>query len=470
MNVAPHPSVIELVDPATGEMWDQVPVMDSTSVEAALSGAFVAFCSWRTTPVQARIEPLRRLAVLLRTEVEEHALLISREMGKPIGEARGEVLKCATACDYYADNAEQFLAPAPVETNAQRSWVSYEPIGPVLAIMPWNFPYWQVLRFAVPALTAGNAGLLKHAVNVSRSALAIEGLFRRAGYPEGLLTTLLIDDHSLVAPIISDPRVAAVTLTGSERAGAAVGAAAGAALKKTVMELGGSDPFVILADADLDAVVPFAVQSRFVNAGQSCLCAKRLIVEDVIYDEVIELIVPLVGALRVGSPLDPTTQIGPLAKQSFVDDVERQVDATVSQGARLLVGGHRMDLPGNYYLPTVLGDVTPEMTAFREETFGPVLPVVRARDAEHAVELANDTPYGLAASVWTSDVERGIALGQQIRSGALFVNGVPASDARLPFGGIKNSGYGRELSREGLLEFTNVRANWIGDMPGASRP
>ncbi|RHW24070.1 NAD-dependent succinate-semialdehyde dehydrogenase [Nocardioides immobilis] len=465
MNTVTAPPVIELVDPATGEPWDQIPVMDPAAVEAAISGAAAAFDSWSTTTVEARLDPLRRLATLLRDEVDEHALLISREMGKPIAEARGEVLKCALACDYYAENAEQFLAPALVETNAKRSWVGYEPIGLVLAIMPWNFPYWQVLRFAVPALTAGNGGLLKHAANVTGSALAIEGLFRRAGYPEGLLTTLVIDDHALVPPVIADPRVAAVTLTGSERAGAAVAAAAGTALKKTVLELGGSDPFIILADADLDAVVPFAVQSRFVNAGQSCLCAKRLIVEDAIYDEVLERIVPLVAALRVGNPLDPSTQIGPLAKEAFVDDIERQVSTTLSEGARLLVGGERMDQAGNYYAPTVLGDVTREMTAFREETFGPVLPVVRARDAVHAVELANDTAYGLAASIWTSDVDRGIALGQQIRSGALFVNSVPASDARMPFGGIKNSGYGRELSREGLLEFTNVRTNWIADMP-----
>lgn len=469
MNSVTAPSVIELVDPATGELWDQVPVMDKHALEAAISGAATAFASWRTTTVGARLEPLRRLAALLRGEVEEHALLISREMGKPIGEARGEILKCAVACDYYADNAEQFLSPAPVGTNAKQSWVSYEPVGLVLAIMPWNFPYWQVLRFAVPALTAGNGGLLKHAANVSRSALAIEDLFHRAGYPEGLLTTLVIDDHALVGPVIADPRVAAVTLTGSERAGAAVGAAAGAALKKSVLELGGSDPFIILADANLDAVVPSAVQSRFGNAGQSCLCAKRLIVEDAIYDEVVARIVPLVSALRVGNPLEPSTQVGPLAKESFVDDVERQVNATLSEGAQLLAGGERLDQVGNYFSPTVLGEVTSEMTAFREETFGPVLPITRARDAAHAVELANDTAYGLAASVWTSDVERGVALGQQIRSGALFVNGVPASDARLPFGGIKNSGYGRELSREGLLEFTNVRTNWVTDMPVGPR-
>lgn len=453
-------SDVVTINPATAEELERYPALDRAGLDEALERTAQAQRAWRQVPVAQRVIPLRRAAQLLRDEAEEHAVLISREMGKPITEALAEVRKCAVTCDFYADHAEEFLTALPVDTEASRSYVTYEPLGVVLAVMPWNFPYWQVIRFAAPTLAAGNGGLLKHASNVTGSALAIESLFVRAGFPPALFQTLVLSEHGMVDEIIADRRVAAVTLTGSEGAGASVAAAAGRALKKTVLELGGSDPFVVLADADLAKVAPLAVRARFVNTGQSCLCAKRFPVEQSIVGEFEALIRERVSALRIGDPLDPETQIGPLAKPSFVDDIDRQVRESVAMGARVVVGGHRIDGPGNYYAPTVLADVTPDMPVFREETFGPVMAIVPASDAEHAIALADDTQYGLAASIWTADMNRGLELGRGIASGALFINAVVVSDPRLPFGGVKLSGYGRELSREGLLEFTNVRAVW----------
>jgi succinate-semialdehyde dehydrogenase/glutarate-semialdehyde dehydrogenase len=448
------------VDPATGAELARYAGLDAAGIDSALADAARAQAAWAGVPVADRVGPLRELARLLREEAEEHARLISQEMGKPITEALAEVRKCALTCDYYADHAEQFLATQLVDTEASASFVTYEPLGVVLAVMPWNFQYWQVIRFAAPTLAAGNGGLLKHASNVTGCAIAIADVIRRSGFPEGLFQTLVLTGHGQVDEIIADPRVAAVTLTGSEGAGASVAAAAGRALKKTVLELGGSDPFVVLDDADIDKVAPLAIRARFVNTGQSCLCAKRFPVEAGVADEFERLVGDLARALRIGDPLDPSTQIGPLAKPSFVDDIDRQVQESVAMGARVVAGGHRIDGPGNYYAPTVLADVTPDMPVFREETFGPVMAIVRADDAAHAIELADDTRYGLAASVWTADMARGLALGRGIRSGALFINSVVVSDPRLPFGGVKLSGYGRELSREGMLEFMNVRAVW----------
>ncbi|MCM0616846.1 NAD-dependent succinate-semialdehyde dehydrogenase [Paenarthrobacter sp. TYUT067] len=457
-------TTLTMTDPSTGEELKTYPSISRDRLDGVLAAATAAQRDWRRTSVAERIEPLRRLAELLRTEAEQHAEIISTEMGKPVSEAIAEVLKCATACDYYADHAEEFLAPKAVETNAERSYISYEPIGVVLAVMPWNFPYWQVIRFAAPTLTAGNGGLLKHASNVTGCSLALQDIIERAGFPNGLFTSLVLSEHALVNEIIADRRVAAVTLTGSEAAGANVAEAAGRALKKTVLELGGSDPFVILGDAPIPAVVPNAVKARFGNAGQSCLCAKRIIVEEPAADEFERLVVPAVEALQVGSPLDPATQIGPLAKPSFVDDIDRQVQDSIAMGARLLTGGKRIPGPGNYYAPTVLADVTPDMPVFREETFGPVMAIIRAGSPEQAAIHADDTQYGLGASVWTADVAKGLRLGADIESGALFVNGVVASDPRLPFGGTKLSGYGRELSVEGMREFTNVRSVWTASL------
>ena len=448
------------IDPATGAELGRYPGLDSAGIDRALDAAARAQAAWAEVPIAERAALLRGLGRLLRDEAEAHATLISREMGKPVTEALAEVRKCALTCDYYADHVEEFLADQPVQTEASASYVTYEPLGVVLAVMPWNFPYWQVIRFAAPTLAAGNGGLLKHASNVTGCALAIADVIRRAGFPDALFQTLVLTGHGQVDEIIADPRVAAVTLTGSEGAGASVAAAAGKALKKTVLELGGSDPFVVLGDADIEQVAPLAVRARFVNTGQSCLCAKRFPVEGTVIDEFEQRVSDLVAALRVGDPLDPATQIGPLAKPSFVDDIDRQVSESVSMGARIIAGGYRIEGPGNYYAPTVLADVTPEMPVFREETFGPVMAIVRADDAAHAIRLADDTRYGLAASVWTADMERGLELGRGIHSGALFINAVVVSDPRLPFGGVKLSGYGRELSREGMLEFTNVRAVW----------
>jgi len=452
-------STVITVDPSTGQKLAEYPLLSAEDLDAALERAHRAQSAWRGVPVADRTAPLRALAQLLRDEAEQHARLISQEMGKPVTEALAEVRKCALTCDYYADHAEDFLAPQTVPTEASASFVSYEPLGVVLAVMPWNFPYWQVIRFAAPTLAAGNGGLLKHASNVTGSAVAIADVIARAGFPADLFQALVVG-HSDIDAIVADPRVAAVTLTGSEGAGAAVAASAGRALKKTVLELGGSDPFVVLDDADVEKVAPLAVRARFVNTGQSCLCAKRFPVEAGVADEFERRVKERVDALVIGDPLDPATQIGPLAKPSFVDDIDRQVRESVAMGARVVAGGHRIDGPGNYYAPTVLADVTPEMPVFREETFGPVMAIARAEDAEHAIALADDTRYGLAASVWTADMERGLALGRGIQSGALFVNAVVVSDPRLPFGGVKLSGYGRELSREGMLEFTNVRAVW----------
>jgi succinate-semialdehyde dehydrogenase / glutarate-semialdehyde dehydrogenase len=456
---------ITTLDPSTGQDLATYAALDGAGLETALARASEAQQEWRRRPVAERADLLRKVGVLLREEADTHASLISREMGKPIVEARAEVLKCALTCDYYADTAEAFLAPKPVKTEANTSFVAYEPIGLVLAVMPWNFPYWQVIRFAAPTLTAGNGGLLKHASNVTGCALAIQSLFERAGYPANLFTTLVLGQHNMVDDVIADRRVAAVTLTGSEAAGASVAAAAGRALKKNVLELGGSDPFVVLADVDVERVVPLAVRARFGNTGQSCLCAKRFIVESDVYDDFERGVVEAVASLKIGSPTDEDTRIGPLAKPGFVDDIDDQVSRSVAMGARLLAGGKRVEGHGNFYEPTVIADVTPDMPVFREETFGPVMVLIRADSAEEAIKLANASDYGLAASVWTGDMNRGLELGQEIDSGALFVNGVVASDPRLPFGGVKLSGYGRELSVEGMHEFTNIRAIWAAETP-----
>ena len=458
-------SVVSTTNPATGAKLVDYPAQTEEQLDAILNNAVAAQKAWRHSEISTRATALRKLGQILRDEVEAHATLISKEMGKPITEARGEVLKCATTCDYYADNLEAFLTPKVIKTEAQSSFVAYEPIGIVLAVMPWNFPYWQVIRFAAPTLAAGNGGLLKHASNVTGCALAIQDAIDRAGFPKGLFTTLVLSKHSIVNELIADDRVAAVTLTGSEGAGANVAEAAGRALKKTVLELGGSDPFVILEDADIAAVTPLAVRARFINTGQSCLCAKRFMVDAKVHDDFEARLKVAVEALKIGDPLDPTTQIGPLAKPSFVDDIDRQVRDSLAMGARLVTGGYRIDGPGSYYAPTVLADVTPDMPVFNQETFGPVLALVKAANTDEALELANTTQYGLAASVWTSNMELGIELGRRIDSGALFVNTIVASDPRLPFGGVKLSGYGRELSEEGLREFTNARTIVANQMP-----
>jgi succinate-semialdehyde dehydrogenase/glutarate-semialdehyde dehydrogenase len=457
------------IDPTTGEPAGRWETQSSAEIHHLVERAHEAFVDWRSSSWAQRTELLRAVADQLDGRRQELADLMTREMGKPINEALAEIDKCAWTARFYADKAPEFLSDRVVESPAQRSWVSYEPVGVVLAVMPWNFPFWQVVRFAAPAIAAGNAALLKHAPSVTGCALAAEQVFRDAaekvGAPPALFTTLLVDEADVAAvtsQVIEHPRVAAVTLTGSERAGIAVAAAAGAALKKSVLELGGSDPFVVLDDADLDLAVEMAVRSRFLNSGQSCLAAKRFIVAESIADEFTSRFADAVAALRVGDPTDASTQVGPLARRDQVSSIQRLVDDSVAAGATVRTGGAPVPGPGAFFAPTVLADVTPDMPVFREETFGPVAAVIRAADDDEAARLADDTTFGLGASVWSADTERALAVGHRITSGALFINAVVASDARLPFGGTGRSGYGRELSEEGIREFTNVRTTWIG--------
>jgi succinate-semialdehyde dehydrogenase/glutarate-semialdehyde dehydrogenase len=451
---------ITVVDPATEQEIGSYPEHGPEQIEAALATADAAFRAWRTRPASERAELLTAVAAVLRERADELAQLVTGEVGKPLFESRFEVEKCASACEHFAEVGPAMLAEQTIDAGAGTSIVSYEPIGVIFAVMPWNFPLWQVIRFAAPALLAGNAALLKHAPNVSGTALALEDAFREAGAPEGLFTSLIVaagNVPDVSARLIADPRVAAVTLTGSERAGAFVAAAAGQALKKSVLELGGSDPFVVLADADLDTTIEHAVKGRLMCAGQTCIAPKRFLVDESIADEFETRLVDALEAVTIGDPREEGTQLGPLARLDILENLERQVSATVEQGAQLRTGGSRLDRPGFFFPPTVLTGVEPGMTAFTDETFGPVVAITRFADEDTAVELANDTRYGLGATVWSRDTERAHALARRIDSGAVSVNTLVASDPRLPFGGIKRSGYGRELAAAGLHEFTNVR-------------
>jgi succinate-semialdehyde dehydrogenase / glutarate-semialdehyde dehydrogenase len=452
--------MMRAVNPATGELIREYPEHDEDEVAKRLEQAEAAFASWRRFEFEERARHLTSVADLLRENLADFARLMTEEMGKPIAGAETEVEKCAWVCDYYAEHAESFLATETVATDASKSLVRYDPIGPVLAVMPWNFPFWQFFRFAAPALMAGNVAVLKHSSNVPGSALAIEAVFREAGLPEGVVTTLLVSSER-AKEVIGHPAIRAVTLTGSDRAGMEVAAEAGRRLKKTVLELGGSDPFIVLADADPAETGKQAARARTINSGQSCIAAKRFIVEDDIADRFEEEFVRAMEGLRVGNPLDRNCEVGPMARQDLLDDLDDQVRRTVEAGAQLRTGGQR--LPGNgwFYAPTVLTGVEPGMPAFDEETFGPVAAVIRARDAAHAVELANRSQFGLGASIWTGDPQRGEHLAAEVESGNVFVNGIVKSDPRLPFGGVKNSGYGRELAEVGIREFVNIKTVWI---------
>jgi succinate-semialdehyde dehydrogenase/glutarate-semialdehyde dehydrogenase len=393
---------------------------------------------------------------------------MTQEMGKPIVAAEAEVEKCATVCEFYASTAERFLCPQEIQSDAHRSYVRYDPLGPILAIMPWNFPFWQVFRFAAPSLAAGNVGVLKHASNVLGTALAIEQVFRQAGFPKGCFSTLLVAPQ-FVQELISHPVIRAVTLTGSEQAGIAVARAAGQNLKKTVLELGGSDPFIVLADADIAKVASVAADARCINSGQSCIAAKRFIVLQSVVDAFESAFVAAMQRLKVGDPMDRSTDMGPLSREDLLETLDRQVQASVASGARLLAGGHRLTRQGWFYEPTVLTDVRPGMAAFEQEVFGPVAAVIRARDADDAVKLANQSSFGLGASIWTGDILGAESLAARIEAGMVFINGPVKSDPRLPFGGVKRSGYGRELSDVGIKEFVNIKTVWIGqaDRPSA---
>ncbi|MFG2075796.1 NAD-dependent succinate-semialdehyde dehydrogenase [Nonomuraea maritima] len=449
------------LNPATGERVADHDLHPPEHVETVLRAAVTAQRDWRAIPVGGRLPLLRATARELRADAERFARLITLEMGKPITEARAEIEKSAWTLDHYAENAERYLAPETVPSGATESTVVFEPLGVLLAIMPWNYPFWQFFRFLAPALAAGNGAVLKHASNVPACAKALEELVRRAGAPAGLCATVLVEPDA-VAGLIADDRIAAVTLTGSTHVGSLVAAQAGAHLKKHVLELGGSDPFVVLADADLDEAATAAVRSRYNTVGQSCVNAKRLIVEESVADAFVELVAEKAGALVMGDPLDDATQIGPLARADLRDTLHDQVRRTVAAGATLLLGGSPLPGPGFFYPPTLLDHVTPEMAAFSEETFGPVASVTRVTGAAQAIELANRTAYGLGAALWTADLDQARRLVPLIDAGAVFVNGMVASDPRLPFGGIKKSGYGRELGAYGIREFVNVKTVWFG--------
>jgi succinate-semialdehyde dehydrogenase/glutarate-semialdehyde dehydrogenase len=453
--------MIVSINPATGEELARFIPHDATVVEAVLAQASKAQAAWRREPVTTRIQLLRRMAQALRTDKMRLARLITLEMGKPLAESEGEVEKCAWNCDFYAEAAPKFLADLTIESNASESAVVFDPLGVVLAIMPWNYPLWQFFRFAAPALAAGNGAILKHANNVPQCALAIEDVMKVAGCPEGLFKTLLIDADK-VAGLIADPRIAAVTLTGSTQVGMLVAAQAGKALKKQVLELGGSDPFIVLEDADLEQAAQLAVKARYINVGQSCVNAKRFIVVESVAARFVKLFVAHAKKLKVGDPLEAGVSIGPMARGNLRDELHKQVERTIAAGGELKLGGEPLPGPGFYYPPTIIDRVAPSMAAFREETFGPVAAIVHARNEDDAIHLANDSEFGLGAAIWTKDIAKAKRLARRIDAGAVFINGMVASDPRLPFGGIKHSGYGRELGDFGLKEFVNIKTLWIG--------
>lgn len=450
-------AVIVTVNPATGAELERFSYMSAEEIDARLDAARAAFAAWRRRPVSERTQLLQALAATLRSNSETLAQTAVREMGKPITQARAEVEKCAWCCDYFAEHAAQMLADREVHMNGARSFVAVRPLGVIFAIMPWNFPYWQVFRAAVPAIAAGNAVVLKHADITTRCALEIERIFTDAGAPQNLFATLLIN-HDDADARIADERIAAVTLTGSERAGIAVASAAGSALKKTVLELGGSDPFIVLADADIDLAVEYAVRSRFQNNGQSCIAAKRFIVEAPVYERFLKNFAAAAAQQRIGDPADEQTQLGPVARADLRDALHRQITQTVVDGARILTGGKPIERPGFFFEPTVVADVDLSSAMFREETFGPAAAVVRAEDDAQAVDLANASAFGLGANIWTRDTSHALRMAARIEAGMVFVNGMVASDPRLPFGGVKRSGYGRELSDLGLREFVNEQS------------
>jgi succinate-semialdehyde dehydrogenase/glutarate-semialdehyde dehydrogenase len=449
------------VNPSTGETLATFEPHTPQQVEGRVVKAHDSFPRWRAVPFSERAFIMMKTAELLEKEREELGRLMTLEMGKPVGAAMEEAAKCAMACRYYAKNAERHLGRRDVSTEDKQSFVIYQPVGVVLAVMPWNFPFWQVFRFAAPALMAGNVGLLKHASNVPQCALAIEDLLRRAGLPDGVFQTLLIGSAA-VGALIADPRVAAVTLTGSEGAGRDVGSRAGREIKKSVLELGGSDPFIVMPSASLDDAVATAVRARTVNNGQSCIAAKRFIVHETVFDEFARRFTKAMQSLRVGDPLDERTEIGPLATPQILEDLHDQVRRTLDAGARVLAGGRRVERSGNFYEPTVLSDVPEDSPAAREELFGPVAPLLRARDTADAIRIANSTSFGLGAAAWTTDPTERDRFINELESGTVAINGMVASDPRLPFGGVKRSGYGRELSEEGIREFVNVKTVRIG--------
>ena len=457
---------IATINPATSETLKTFEALTNAELDGKIAHAARTFQSCRRTSLADRASWLLRAAEILETEQDSFGRMMTTEMGKLVKAGREEAVKCAWGCRFYAENGARMLADEPAQSTATRSFVRYQPLGPILAVMPWNFPFWQVFRLAAPALMAGNVVLLKHASNVPQCALAIEAILRRAGFPDGAFQTLLIPPDQ-VQRVLDDPRVAGASLTGSEQAGRTVAGAAGRQIKKTVLELGGSDPFIVMPSADMGAAIETAVKARIVNSGQSCIAAKRFIVSKVVADEFERGFTDKMRALKVGDPADPATEIGPLATRAVLTDLDDQVQRSIAAGARLLTGGRVLDRPGNYYAPTVLTDVAAGSPAYTEELFGPVAALFRVRDASEAIRLANDTSFGLGSSVWTNDARERAQFIDEIEAGQVFVNGMVVSDPRLPFGGIKNSGYGRELGAYGIREFVNVKTIWIHEEGGS---
>ena len=450
----------ESINPATGEVLEIFEEWPAEKTHEVIAAVHEAWLKWRQTSFAQREELMKKVATVMRQNKDEYARLMAVEMGKPVTEGRAEVEKCAWVCDYYAENAARFLADEPGESDGSRAYVAFRPLGTVLAIMPWNFPFWQVFRFAAPALMAGNAAVLKHSSNVPRCALAIEQLFRRAGFPENVFRTLLIGSRQVDA-VIENELVKAVTLTGSAQAGRKVAATAGRVLKKSVLELGGSDPFIVFADADLEEAARTAARARCLNSGQSCIAAKRFIVEDTVFLTFMERFRKAMSSLVIGDPFDEATQVGPQAREDLMRELHAQVTASVGMGAEIVLGGKPLERRGYFYPPTILAGVKPGMRAYHEELFGPVASVIKVQDLDQMVAVANDTSFGLGGSVWTRDTRKGAEVAARLEAGAVFINGQVKSDPRLPFGGVKDSGYGRELSHYGIKEFVNIQTVWV---------
>ena len=456
----PAPRAASSINPATGKLLKEYPYTAPREVEAQLAQAAKGFIQWRGTSMTSRVQSLHAMAAALRDSGEAYATLITSEMGKPFTESRAEIEKCAKLCEWYAENGPALLANEPVTIENSEAYVAYAPLGTVLGVMPWNFPFWQVMRASVPIMLGGNGFLLKHASNVVGCAYALEEAWNKAGLPTGLFQVLNVASSDIEA-IIADDRIAAVTLTGSKGAGAAVAAAAGKAIKKSVLELGGSDPFIVLADADIDAAVEAAIKARFSNAGQVCIAAKRFLIEKPIAHSFTDKFIAAARNLNIGDPMLLGTKMGPLARADLRDDLDKQVRKTLAQGATLLLGGKKIDGAGFYYEPTILSDVSPDMCAFTEETFGPLAAITVVADANEAIRLANQSEFGLSSNLWSGNIERAKEIAAQLETGGVFINNFSASDPRIPIGGIKQSGYGRELSHFGIHEFMNAKTVWI---------